>query len=59
MQVWILSAMAVFAIGGLLVVPCVMALLAMRSKLPWTGPKPVDRGFPVEMKPTEPSPIDP
>jgi|SRR6476660_9354308 len=37
--------------AGMLIIPAVMAVLAMRSKLPGTGRKRAEsRGFPVEVK---------
>lgn len=40
------------AVAGAVVIPSVVALLAMRSKLPWTGEhSPGLRGFPVEPSP--------
>ena len=48
----LIVAYGVVAIGGVLVIPPVVAVLAMRSKLPWTGPgRPGPQGFPVQVRP--------
>jgi len=50
-----IKAISVTAILGFLVVPSIFAVLAMRSKLPGTGPRNVgQRGFPIEMTPADP-----
>lgn len=42
------------AVAGIVIIPAIVALLAMRSKLPWTGERSSGlRGFPVE--PSRPS----
>jgi hypothetical protein len=45
---WTLDAYGWTALSGIVLVPCVVAVLAMRAKLPGTGGRrPQPRGFPV------------
>ena len=44
----------VVANAGLILIPCVIAYLAVRARLPWTGERPSSRGFPVAVPSAKP-----